>query len=195
MIKPVRTTPPTNAVVSLAEIKAHCRIESDENEHDALLEGFVQGATDYLDGWSGILGRCMISQTWRQDFRCWQTCMRLPFPDVQSVTVKYFDEDDVETTVASSLYELLEDTRGSYVKFLGSFSRPSLTDQRDAPISITFVAGYGAEAAAVPKSLRIATQMLAGHWFLHREAVATGDVIPAPLSFASLTNPYRRHRI
>ena len=193
---PVLTVVPAADLISLAEIKSQCRIDTADD--DTLLSVLIQAATDHLDGWAGVLGRCLITQTWRQDFCDWPANgkLRLPFPDVQSVTVKYQDADDVETTMPSSLYELLEDTIGSYVRFRKDFTSPALYDDKEFPISVTLVAGYGSAASAVPDAIRQAAMILAAHWYENREAVTTGPApVAVPMAVTSLIEKYRRDRI
>ena len=190
MFRPVRTVAPATALVSLDEVKAHCRVDFDDD--DAMLGALTQAATDFLDGWTGILGRCLISQTWRIDVYDWVGDIRMPFPDVQSVTVKYFDADNAEQTVSSSLYELLEDHRGSFVRFLDAFTEPAIYDDRSDAIQITLVAGYGDNISDVPQAIRQAALLLIGHWYESREAVSAGAMKEVPMAVDALTKIYRR---
>jgi len=190
MFRPVRTVAPATALVSLDEVKAHCRVDFDDD--NAMLGALTQAATDFLDGWTGILGRCLISQTWRIDVYDWVGDIRMPFPDVQSVTVKYFDADNAEQTVSSSLYELLEDHRGSFVRFLDAFTEPAIYDDRSDAIQITLVAGYGDNISDVPQAIRQAALLLIGHWYESREAVTAGAMKEVPMAVDALTKIYRR---
>ena len=52
-------------VVSLDEMKAHIRQDSDvEDAEDGAILTFIAAATGKLDGRDGLLGRCLITQTW-----------------------------------------------------------------------------------------------------------------------------------
>lgn len=55
--------PPTASAVSLAEAKAHLRVDGDDE--DLLIQTYIDAATAYLDGMDGILGRALCPQTWR----------------------------------------------------------------------------------------------------------------------------------
>ena len=162
MIRPVLITPPETTPVSLADLKQEAA--AGFTDDDALLQGYLGAAIAHLDGYAGILGRCLISQTWAQPFRCWRDRMRLPFPDVASVVVTYFDDEAAEQTVSDDLYEVTEGPRGAEVVFKDAFIRPSLDDDRDAPVKMTFVAGYGA-AEDVPQDIKICILALARHWY------------------------------
>jgi hypothetical protein len=51
--------------VTLDELKGPLAIPDDDDEY---VDTLIAVATDYLDGYSGVIGRAMITQTWRQDF-------------------------------------------------------------------------------------------------------------------------------
>lgn len=192
MLFPVRTVAPAADLVSLAEIKAHCRI--DHADEDDLLTALGEMATAHLDGYAGVLGRCLVNQTWRVDFTDWSWRLRLPFPNVASATVAYFDESDVEQSVDASLVELVEDAAGSFVRFRDAFTKPGLYDDRLDPVRVTIVAGYGATAADVPAAIRRAAMIMIGDAYENRETVAPGGLAEIPMSTTvyNLIAPYRR---
>ena len=64
MHRPVLVTPPAETPVSRTEAKAHLRV--DGTGDDDLIDGLIDAAVAHLDGYTGILGRCMVTQTWRQ---------------------------------------------------------------------------------------------------------------------------------
>jgi uncharacterized phiE125 gp8 family phage protein len=87
-------SPPAALAVSLAELRAHLRLEGiDEGgETDALLMGYARTAQDRLDGPDGILGRCLIRQTWRLALDCFPAVIELPLPPLAEVlSVTYLD--------------------------------------------------------------------------------------------------------
>ena len=189
MIAPSLITGPTEPPVSLAEAKAHLRV--DFTDDDTLISALVDAATAHIDGHTGILARALVTQTWRQDFCDWpgDRVLRLPLAPVASVqSVKYFDAANAEITVdAIGNYALLEDARGPYIKFTSDFAAPALFDERDDRIGVTFVAGYGG-AAEVPAAIRAAVLLIVGDLYKNRDA---GEVAPNAAATALLT-PYRR---
>lgn len=192
MIRPVLVTPPSVEPVTAAEAKAHLRV--DFSDDDAMISAIIGAAVAHLDGWTGLLGRCMVNQVWRQDFCYWPVsgCLRLPFPDVSNVVVKYSDTDNVEQTVSATLYDVLEDERSAFVRLKDTFTSPSLYDDRVDAVRVTFTAGYGAAGSNVPAALRSAVLLLVGHFYQHREAVTGGQRAELPLGVAALIGPYRR---
>lgn len=189
MIAPSLITGPTEPPVSLAEAKAHLRV--DFTDDDTLISALVDAATAHIDGHTGILARALVTQTWRQDFCDWpgDRVLRLPLAPVASVeSVKYFDAANVETTVSESgNYALLEDARGPYIKFTSDFAAPALYDERDDRIRVTFVAGYG-DPSDVPAAIRAAVLLIVGDLYKNRDA---GETAPNAAATALLT-PYRR---
>ncbi|SLN36614.1 Phage gp6-like head-tail connector protein [Aquimixticola soesokkakensis] len=186
MHRPVLITSPTETPVTLAEAKGHLRVDFDDD--DSLISGYISAATVHLDGYAGLLGRCMVSQTWEQKYDRWRRVLRLPFPDVSSVEVGYTDEDDEEITVSTDLYTVLQDQRGHYIRFSDRFSSPNVGPDR-AGIRISFNAGFGA-AADVPWSLKAAILLFVGSLYVNRETSAS-DFKPT-MAFEALIAPHRR---
>jgi len=187
-LSPVRTIAPAVTPVTLAEAKAHLRV--DHTDEDDLITALVGSATGQLDGWSGILGRCLITQTWRQDMPSFCS-VRLPFPNVQSVTVAYTDTDGSAQTLAASSYHLVNDAIGGAVVLADGASWPD-TDPTPDAVRITLVAGYGL-AADVPAPIKAAILLHIGHLYANREAVDVGQSVAAmPMAYDFLIAPYRR---
>ena len=187
MLAPVRTVAPASEPVELEEAKLHCRVDHDED--DTLIASLISAATAHLDGWTGILGRCLITQTWRQDFGCFAGKLRLRLHPVAAITgVTYYDADNAQQTLATSVYELLTDEAGDYVALKADQDWPG-TYSRAAAVSVTFVAGE----ATVPAAIKAAALLLIGHWYANREAVNVGNVTSElPMAVDALLRPYRR---
>ncbi|MDW9877330.1 hypothetical protein GOA90_08745 [Sinorhizobium meliloti] len=193
MLRPIRISPAAAKPVSLEEARAHLRVDVDDE--NTLITALIDAATSYLDGWSGVLGRCLINQVWMQSFSDWPDCrsVRLPFPDVSAATVKFFDADNVEQTVSASLFERFEDERGTIIRFRDEFTYPTVFDDRRDGVRVEFTAGYGASATDVPTAVRHAMLLMIGHWYENRESVVIGNAPEAlPLAFDALVAPFRR---
>lgn len=200
MHRPVLVTPPAITPVSLAEAKLHLRV--DHSDEDTLIEGLIRAATEYLDGWTGILGQCLVEQTWRQDFDALASCLPLPLGPVLSITSVTVDGSPID----SSAYVLRSDSGGrTYVEFDGVTV--------SGPVSVTYQAGYettpevpevpgdGEEdpstpavpaKSTVPEPLKVAILLLAGHWYQNREATTEAGVNMLPFAVDALIAPYRR---
>jgi uncharacterized phiE125 gp8 family phage protein len=181
MLAPVRTSAPATNPITLAEAKAHLRVS--HTAEDELIAFYIDAAVAALDGWSGILGRCMVTQTWRQDYGCFSDEMRLPMHGVASVTVTYYDSANAMQTLGSSNYALVNRRDGAAVVRSDSGSFPSTYDRPDA-VQVAAVCGYGA-ASAVPAALKAAILLHVGALF---EGRADGNLPPA---YGALISPYR----
>jgi len=193
MYRPVRTVAPNTTPVSLTQAKA--ALDISYSDKDDLITALIEAAVSHLDAWTGVLGRALMPQTWRQDFdRFGGRCLRLPLAPVSAITsVKYDDESDVEQTISAPNYALLEDGLGPYVEFISTYSFPNLHVERPA-VRVTYVAGY-ADAAAVPAPIKQAILLLVRHWFDNPSAVQVGNIVnQMPLAVDALIAPWRRIR-
>lgn len=190
MLTPRLETAPAEQPVSLDDIKRHVR-RALSTDDDAMLQAYIDAAVAHLDGWRGVLGRCMVTQTWIQPFTGWQSGLALPFPDIASVTVRYTDAEDALQTLTEGLDFELGDIEGvPTIWYAPSFSAPDLTINKPAPIEVELTAGYGA-AADVPAAVKQALRMLVAHWFLNREAVGETAMAEMPASVTALIAPHR----
>jgi uncharacterized phiE125 gp8 family phage protein len=190
---PVRTVAPTLTPVSLEEAKDHVGA-AEYDDDNRKIEGYIDAAVAYLDGYSGILGRALITQTWKVNLCGWPCDgIRLPLGPVQSVTaVKYYNSANSQETLSAANYALYTDALGPFIGWLYGYSVPSLYSRADA-IEVTFVAGYGDEPKDVPAPIRRAILMIAGHWYENREAVNVGQPLTeVPLGVTALLGPYRQ---
>jgi uncharacterized phiE125 gp8 family phage protein len=181
-MKPKLITPPASDPVTLQDVKAHLRVFYSDD--DAYLTALIKAATSHLDGYQGILNRCIVSQAW-QVTRCnWCRKMETIFTDATAAVIKYFDESGSEQTVDGAAYSVYPD----YIRFNNEFVFPTFDTDRDDPISVTTTHGY----ATVPESLALAIKILVAHWYRNREPVTFGG-IPAkiPHSVDALIAPHR----
>lgn len=196
MLAPVRTAPPVAAPVGLVEMKSHLRvIERDGDgvalpfEDDDLIKAYIAAAVDHLDGWAGILGRALVTQTWRQDYAGFG-CLRLALGPVASVaSVTYFDAANETQTLPPETYVKLTDARGAYLSLAPNATWPGTFGRPDA-VSVTYVAGQ--PAADVPAPIKTAIMLLVGNWYANREASTETAMTVLPMGVQALLAPYRR---
>lgn len=196
MYRPVLVSPPELLPVSVSEVKEHLRVEQEVTAEDALIEGLIRAATDHLDGWTGILGRCLVEQEWRQDYDAFAPCLPLPLGPVISITSVSIGGDEVD----SGSYSLRTDAGGrARVEFDGVSAQSGTT-------SIVYKAGYPTipeepadgetpaipARSTVPEPLKVAILLLVGHWFQYREAAIPEAINELPFAVNALIAPYRR---
>lgn len=189
-----RITPPAELVVSLAEAKAHLRVE--HADEDAYIQSLVHAAISHLDGWSGTLGRCLVEQTWEVTLDAFPVgAIHLPLGDVIAVvSVTYDDTAGDEQTVPPADYLLDNRSLDGWVVPVSGVSWPDTLDAVNA-VRVRYTAGYGAAAAAVPAAIKHAILMLVAHWYANREAVTAGGASALPMAVDALTHPFRVLRV
>jgi uncharacterized phiE125 gp8 family phage protein len=186
---PVLVTGPATKPLSLAEAKAHLRVN--HGDEDALIEALIDAAADHVDGWSGVLGKCLVTQTWRYSVRDW-SMVRVGLAPVQSVTVRYYPSGGgALATLAADQYRLVADGHGVKIDIVDGASWPELATRPDA-VQVDAVLGYGDSADAVPAGVRAAMLLLVGHLYQNREAVVVGtSAIDLPMGVEALLVPHR----
>lgn len=161
-----RITAPASSPVTLSETKKHLRVfYSDDDE---VIQDYIDSAVHHFDGWRGLLGRCLITQTWQQHDRQFRRRYKSPFPDMSAVVVKYYDTAGDLQTVSSSNYVI----EGEMVRFMSTYTLPDLYDERDYPVQIDWTCGFG---SSVPEDIKTGIKMLVAHWYRNREAVVPNE--------------------
>ena len=184
---PVRTIAPASAPVSLDQAKAHLRVDHDDE--DTLIQAFIDAATAHLDGWSGVLGRALVTQTWSQMFDRFEPRLRLPMPAQTVVSVTCVDPDGLTVTVDAPDYVLRTDALGSFVETAHDAHWPAVRDQTGA-VSVAFTCGE--PGSSVPAPIRAAILLMVGDLYASREGVVTGTIVAENPTVAALIAPYRR---
>jgi uncharacterized phiE125 gp8 family phage protein len=189
MLAPIRTIAPSEKPVTLAQAKAHLRVDHDDD--DTLIGSLIDAAVGYFDGYSGILGRALVAQTWRQDYPGFCQSMLLPVGPSNVVSaVTYYNGANVQQTLAPATYQIQTGARGPFVSPAAGKAWP-VTAQRADAVSITFIAGQS--VSEVPAPIKQAILLLIGQWFETREPVTIGAAVAAlPFAVDALIAPYRR---
>lgn len=172
----VRATQPAVEPVTLAEAKAHLRV--DISDDDALISAIVKASREFCEEY---LDRSLVHTQWtmRMDALPWE--IELPRPPVaQSGTttatvVTYTLETQATATLAASTYRVDRTATPGVIRTVYGGTWPGhLADQNS--VSVTWWGGYGADGTAVPAAIRSAMLMLIGSLYEHRSAVLTGTI-------------------
>lgn len=211
-MNPRRTTDPASEPVTLAEAKAHLRI--DHTDEDAYITSLVTAARDYAESYTA---RAFISQTWTWTLNQWPVDRRArawwisprfepaslfsplprfveaPFGPLISVTsITSYDAADAGTVWAAANYYVAAGQNRIYRRSGASWPLPGRAADG---IEIIYVAGYGATAADVPPPLRHALMELIAHFYRHHEPVSEAGGQPAPFGIGALLDPYKKRRV
>lgn len=187
---PTLLTPPAVPLLTVAEARQHCRIEHAED--DATLSVAILAASGWLDGWAGVLGRCLVNQEWRQLWPGFPAgpLLPLPFPDVSAAAVTYLDAAGAEQTLDPALYHRVATPMASVLELADGASWPATAARPDA-VRVTVTAGFGAAAANVPGAIRAAALLIVGDLHRTREAQVSDRMKDNP-ALGMLIAPWRR---
>lgn len=177
-----RQTPPTIEPVTLAEAKQHLRVDS--NDDDAYIAGLIRAAREWVEEY---LDRTLVLTQWAVRFDRFPTDstqdIELPRPPIATagtataVSLTYTLENGTTAAYSSALFRVdRHSTPGAVKTLYGQTWPPHLWD--DNSLTVTYWAGYGANANDVPAAIRHAMLMLVAHWYdgARQAAVSTGAV-------------------
>ncbi len=183
--------------VTVAELKAQCRIDVDDE--DTLLDIYISAAREWAEK---FCQRAIVEQTVEWALDAWPCgSVELPWGDVIEVeSVTYTDQDGVAQVWNAAEYEV--ETYSELARLYPAFgySFPAARCEPGAVV-VRYRAGYAPDDGSptdytgnVPAAIKAAILMTAAHWYEHREAVLDGTVTEAPLSSQHLLWQYRLMR-
>jgi uncharacterized phiE125 gp8 family phage protein len=177
-------TPPALEPVTLADAKAHLKI--DTSDDDALIARLIAAARARAE-WH--LGRALITQGWRQWLDQWPCngVIEIPLPPLQSVaSVTVYALDDSASVLDPATYQVDAASAPARLTLRSSVSPPINLRAINA-VALEFTAGYGDSASNVPAPLVEALLELVAFLYEHRgEAPAE-----LPLDCLALLAPFR----
>ena len=188
----VLTEAPAAEPVSLAEAKAHLRV--DASDEDTLIASLIVAARMLVER---TLGLALLTQSWSYYLDAWpqNCCIALPLAPVQAVgAVTVHDAEGGAAVLDAGSYTV--DVLSTPARLSLTAAAPDVAPRAFNAFEVAFTAGHGDTAADVPQPIRRAILLLVAHWFERREPVELGggpqDV---PGIVAGLLHPYRRVRL
>ncbi|MDD9901051.1 MAG: head-tail connector protein [Alphaproteobacteria bacterium] len=200
------TTPPAAEPLSLSAVKAHVRVDHDDD--DSVLTDLIALARTICEDYTG---RALITRSYSLWLDVWpqtskalawwdgardgvwpvdmQRAFSLPMPPLAAVaSIEIYAADDSNAAFDSGNYHAdTAATPGRIV--LAEGATPPLPGRRVNGIEVRYTAGYGATGADVPSPLKQGMLQLIAHFYDHR-----GDDYTAALrasGAAALFQPYR----
>ncbi len=174
--------------VSLADMKLHLKVESDETKDDTLITTLISAATTYCQEFQH---RSYVTQTRILYFDEFPLMFSVPYPPLISVTsIQYVDTDGDTQTLDSGEYRVDTGNQPGRITEAYNSTWPATRAVTNAVI-LTYSAGYGA-ASDVPDTVKAAIKLLVAHWYENREAAIAGpsqriEIVPVlPLAVESL---------
>lgn len=186
----IRTVGPAAEPVTLAEAKAHLRLDHDSE--DDLVAGLVRAAREDMERSAGL---ALIEQHWRLALDDWphEGCVTIPLHPVREVlSVTAYGPEGDASVIAPSGYQTDTASRPARLHLDG----PPGALRAMNGIEIDFVAGFGEAATDVPDLLRRAIVLLVAHWYEFRASFGPGDQpVSYPAGYERMIAPFRRRRL
>ena len=181
-------TPPGEEPVTVAEVKAAARIETDAE--DAYLTGLISAARQVAE--NEIAGK-LIEQTWDlylDAFPAAEIEIPAPLRPLRSVvSVTYLDAAGVGQTVSASDYTVDTHQPTGWLIPDDAFYWPDTYAGANA-VRVRVTVGYAADAAGVDAAVKLWLKAMAAHWYDSRAAASDRPQAASPF-LAGLLDPYR----
>lgn len=170
--------------VTAAEVKKYARVA--HSVEDTLVASWIAAARKLAEDYQH---RSYVEQTYRMVYDDFPpSCFDFPRPPLISVqSVKYYDTDDTETVFAASNYSIDLISEVGRLSLNYGIAWPTATLRPINAVIIDFTNGYGADASAVPESVKNALYLYCTHMYENRES-ESGTV---PREFYDLLRPDR----
>lgn len=182
---------PTAEPVSLAEARAHLRV--DHFDDDAKLVGFIVAAREMAEH---ELQRSLCEKTYEMnlhEFPAGAGAIRLPMgplPGLGSIaitSIKYTDTADAEQTIDPSAYVLDGYSFTPSVAPVSGWPTPKVGTN---VVRVRYTSGHSSPGN-IPAAIKSWMLLMVGQFYENREAVNVGNIV-TPLPFVGrLLDPYR----
>ena len=164
------TTPRSTPVITVAEAKAHTVIDHDDD--DALIAIYIEQATDYCQDYTG---QTIGQQGYTVYGNTWCDVSVIPISHVQSIEVKYIDENDTEQTLPADKYTVDLRATPVTIEFVNDGTLPETSGDPNC-ITVSVVAGV----STLPSQLQAGIYLLTAHLYKEREATGHNSIAEIP---------------
>jgi uncharacterized phiE125 gp8 family phage protein len=190
----ILTAAPAVEPVSLADAKAHLRVDSTAD--DTLIALLIVTARLQIEA---ALSIGLIDQTWSWFLDAWpdpRAPLELPIAPVRQITaLRTYDLADQQTLHPLADLQLDTDPRRPRLS-LRSGALPAAPRRPMNGIEITMSVGFGPAATDVPAPIRQAILQSVAHLYEHREnSSEPTNALPLPSTVARLLAPFHRLRL
>lgn len=180
-------TQPVVEPVSVADAKAHCRI--DTNTDDTYVASLISAAREYVESY---MDESLVDQQLVMRLDAFPAAIELPRPPMSqtasrtAVTIVYTANDAGSTaTLATNQYRVDRDSTPGTLRPLYGGSWPShLLDY--GSVTVTWWAGRGEDGGKVSQRVKAAILMLVGQWYERRMAADAASMSEMPFGVKAL---------
>ncbi|NBB47102.1 hypothetical protein GVN24_02310 [Rhizobium sp. CRIBSB] len=158
-----------------------------------LIKTLIDTAVSRIDGPHGVLGRCLVEQSWKLTLDGFRPDITLMGPAISIDEIRYKDSNAAWQTLASSAYRLVGKSswKPEVCPAYGTDWPQALNDRES--VEISFTAGYG-EVTDVPAPILHAIRMTVAHWYVERQIVTFSTPSEIPMGTSALLAPYKVYR-
>jgi uncharacterized phiE125 gp8 family phage protein len=182
---------PAKSPVSLAEAKAHLRV--DVPDEDLNIQLYIDAAVAYCDGLTGFLGRALVDQTWElvldgfpgscgtwggTTWGSWgSNAIKIPLPPLISIVqVEYDDPGGLPTILDPAQYTMDNVNEPGWIVPDGTWPN---TFNGINSVRVRFRAGYvnmaNSPSDQIPADIKSAILLTIGSQYANRETVVVGQ--------------------
>jgi uncharacterized phiE125 gp8 family phage protein len=186
----VRATEPAVEPVTLAEAKAHLRV--DVSDDDSLISAIVKAAREFVEEY---LDRSLIHTQWTLRTDAFPFEFELPRPPMAqagtttATVVTYTLETQATATLITAEYRVDRASTPGVIRTTYAGTWPGHLYDENA-VSVTWWGGYGDDGTSVPAAIRSAILMMVSHLYEHRTAVAP-SMTEVPFGVKALLDTHR----
>lgn len=177
-----QTVPPATSPVTLAEAKAHLRLE-DTDDEDEQIQRFLDAAIKLIEDAYWLQ---LITATWELKLDFFPEVIHAPRGPLQSATIEYVDDAGATQTLSPSAYTVDDASRPGRIIPAYSYDWPSTRYHLNA-VTVEMVNGFGDSATDVPQPIKQAILIFTG--ILYESRGECGEAMPPVIDV--LMSPYR----
>lgn len=178
---PTITVVAASEPVTLAEAKAQCRVDGDDDNDK--LNALIAAARGHVEGYTGTP---LVSRT--VTVKCDGFCDFTAFPVVPLTSVSsvsYIDGAGATQTLSTTVYEVRSDGLIASLALTADQTWPTI--QTGSRVTVTAIVGY----SAVPDAIKHAILLLIAHWFDQRSPVSEKPMSEVPHAVEALLTNHR----
>ena len=173
-------------VVSLDDAKRQLRLE-DSTHYDPHIRVMIGSVCDHIERLYSV---AILTQTVTETHSAFPMLSTEPLymhikPGVSVTSVSYIDSDGATQTFSSSNYETKTNSRGLFIIPKVTSEWPTDLAVRPDAVTVVYQAGFGATAANVPSSMKMAILNVIGKLDASREdpvseKITASDILLSP---------------